>query len=132
MDRHLDWLVVNFGSGAARRECRGSGLDPPGARIDLGFGGAAPASDQAKSLKQKMLATKAAGNYPPVMSLKSAATFAFIGTLLAAALLIYYFVFDIINVADGLIPLVKLFPSFIYALAALSLTVFFYVFQKHN
>jgi hypothetical protein len=64
------------------------------------------------------------------MTLKNAATFAFIGTLLAAALLIYYFVFDIINVAQGLTPLVKLFPSFIYALAALSLTVFFYVFQK--
>jgi len=66
------------------------------------------------------------------MSLKNAATFAFIGTLLAAALLIYYFVFDIINVADGLTPLVKLFPSFIYALGALSLTVFFYVFRKQN
>lgn len=64
------------------------------------------------------------------MTLKSAATFAFIGTLLAAALLIYYFVFDIIDVADGLIPLVKLFPAFIYALAALSLTVFFFVFRK--
>jgi hypothetical protein len=66
------------------------------------------------------------------MSLKSAATFAFIGTLLAAALQIYYFVFDIINVADGLIPMVKLFPSFIYALAALSLMVFFFVFQKRQ
>lgn len=66
------------------------------------------------------------------MSLKNAAMFAFIGTLLAAALLIYYFVFDIINVADGLIPLVKLFPSFIYALAALSVTVFFFVFQKRQ
>jgi hypothetical protein len=77
-----------------------------------------------------LLATKGSGIYPPIMNLKSAATFAFIGTLLAAALLIYYFVFDIINVADGLIPLVKLFPSFIYALAALSLTVFFFVFQK--
>ena len=64
------------------------------------------------------------------MSLKSAATFAFIGTLLAAALLIYYFVLDVINVAQSLIPLVKLFPSFIYALAALSLTVFFFVFKK--
>lgn len=64
------------------------------------------------------------------MTLKGAATFAFIGTLLAAALLIYYFVSDIINVAEGLIPLVKLFPSFIYALAALSLTVFVYVFRK--
>jgi hypothetical protein len=66
----------------------------------------------------------------PTMTLKGAATFAFIGTLLAAVLLIYYFVSDIINVAQGLIPLVKLFPSFIYALAALSLTVFVYVFRK--
>jgi hypothetical protein len=79
-----------------------------------------------------LLATKDSGIYPPVMSLKSAAAFAFIGTLLAAALLIYYFVSDIINVADGLIPMVKLFPSFIYALAALSLTVFFFVFRKQN
>jgi hypothetical protein len=66
------------------------------------------------------------------MSLKSAATFAFIGTLLAAALLIYDFVFDIINVAQGLTPLVKLFSSFIYSLAALSLTVFLFVFQKRQ
>jgi len=64
------------------------------------------------------------------MSLKNAATFAFIGALLAAALLIYYFVFDVISVAQGLIPLVTLFPAFIYALAALSLTVFLYVFRK--
>ena len=77
-----------------------------------------------------MLATKGSDIYPPVMSLKSAATFAFIGTLLAAALLIYYFVFDIINVAGGLTPLVSLFPAFIYALAALSLTVFLYAFRR--
>ena len=64
------------------------------------------------------------------MSLKDAATFAFIGTLLAAALLVYYFVLDIVNVVQGLIPLVKLFPSFIYALAATSLTVFLYVSRK--
>ncbi len=66
------------------------------------------------------------------MTNKSAATFAFIGTLLAAALLIYDFVFDIISLAQGLIPLVTLFPAFIYALAALSLTVFFFVFRKQN
>ena len=64
------------------------------------------------------------------MTLKNAATFAFIGTLLAAALLIWDFVFDIVNVVEGLVPPVKLFSSFIYALAALSLTVFFYVFRK--
>jgi hypothetical protein len=66
------------------------------------------------------------------MSLKSAAMFAFIGTLLAAALLIYDFVFDVISLAQGLIPLVQLFPAFLYALAALSLTVFFFVFQKRQ
>jgi hypothetical protein len=64
------------------------------------------------------------------MTLKNAATFAFIGTLLAAALLIYDFVFDVINVAQGLVPLVKVFPSLIYALAAFSVTVFFFVFSK--
>ena len=78
-----------------------------------------------------MLATKGSSIYPPVMSLKGAATFAFIGTLLAAALLIYYFVFDIISLAQGLIPLVTLFPAFIYALAALSLTVFLVRFPKN-
>ena len=64
------------------------------------------------------------------MTLKGAATFAFIGTLLAAALLIYDFLFDIVSLSRGLIPLVRLFPSFIYALSALSLTVFFFVFQR--
>ena len=64
------------------------------------------------------------------MSLKTAATFALIGTVLAAALLIWDFVFDLVNVTQGLIPLVKLFPSFLYALASLSLAVFFYVFRK--
>ena len=64
------------------------------------------------------------------MTLKGTATFAFIGTLLAAALLIYDFIFDVINVTRGLIPAVRLFPALIYALAALSLAVFVYAFRK--
>ena len=64
------------------------------------------------------------------MTLKSAATFAFIGTLLAAALLVWDFVFDLVNVIQGLVPAVKLFSSLIYAFAAVSLAVFFYVFRK--
>ena len=64
------------------------------------------------------------------MTLKGAATFAFIGTLLAAVLLIYDFVFDVISVTRDLIPVARLFASFIYAFAALSLTVFVYVFRK--
>jgi hypothetical protein len=68
--------------------------------------------------------------YTPSMTLKNAATFAFIGTLLAAVLLIWSFVLDVVNVTQGLIPLAKLLPSLVYAFAALSLTVFFYVFRK--
>jgi hypothetical protein len=66
----------------------------------------------------------------PTMNLKGAATLAFIGTLLAAALLIYDFVFEVINVTRGLSPAVMLFPALIYAFAALSLAIFFFVFQK--
>ena len=66
----------------------------------------------------------------PTMNLKGAATFAFIGTLLAAALLIYDFRFRHRQRGTRSDPSVKLFPSFIYAFAALSVTIFFFVFQK--
>ena len=64
------------------------------------------------------------------VNLKGAATLAFIGTLLAAALLIYDFIFDVVNVLRGLTPAIMLFPSLIYAFAALSLAIFFFLFQK--
>jgi phosphoglycerol transferase MdoB-like AlkP superfamily enzyme len=64
------------------------------------------------------------------MTLQNAATFAFLGTLLAAALLVWNFVFDLINVIQGLVPAVRLFSSLIYAFAAVSVAVFFYVFRK--
>jgi hypothetical protein len=76
------------------------------------------------------VATKAFVIHPGSMSLKNAATIAFIGTLLATALLVWDLVFDVVNVTEGLIPLVRIFPALLYAIAALSLTVFFYVFQK--
>ena len=64
------------------------------------------------------------------MNLKNAATLAFVGTLLATALLVWDFVFDVINLAQGLIPLAPIFRALLYAFAALSLTVFLYVFRK--
>jgi len=64
------------------------------------------------------------------MTLQNAATFAFVGTLLAAALLIWDFVFDVVSVVQGLVPLARVLSSFVHALAALSLAVFFYVFRK--
>jgi len=67
------------------------------------------------------------------MTLKNAATLAFIGTLLAAALQVWDLLFDVVNVVRGLIPPARLFSSLLYAFAAVSLTVFFYVFRKtHN
>ena len=46
------------------------------------------------------------------------------------ALLAWDFIENILNVSRGLVPAVILFSSFIYLLAALSLTVFFLVFYR--
>jgi hypothetical protein len=66
------------------------------------------------------------------MTLKGAAVLAFIGTLLVTALLVYDFVFTVLNVLRGLTPAVTVFSSLIYAFGALSMTVFFYIFQKQR
>lgn len=64
------------------------------------------------------------------MSLKSAAFLALIGMLLLAILLVAGSIFDILNVVGGLIPVTKLMSSLIHSFAALTVTVFFYVFFK--
>ena len=66
------------------------------------------------------------------MTLKGAAVLAFIGTLLVAALLVYDFVFTVLNVIRGLIPAVAIFSSLIYAFGAVSVTLFLYIFQKQR
>jgi hypothetical protein len=63
------------------------------------------------------------------MTLKNAALLALAGTILAAVLLVWDLVFNILNVLRGLVPAVMLLSSFIYAFAALTLAVFFYVFH---
>ena len=64
------------------------------------------------------------------MTLKSAAFLAFIGTVLVTALLMWNMIFSVVNVLRGLLPAVVLLPALIYAFAALSVAVFFSVFQK--
>jgi hypothetical protein len=64
------------------------------------------------------------------MTLRNAALLALAGTILATALLVWDLVFNILNILRGLVPAVMLFSSFIYAFAALTLAVFFYVFHK--
>jgi hypothetical protein len=66
----------------------------------------------------------------PAVTLKNAALLALIGTILITALLVWDFVFNVLNVLRGLIPATALFSSFIYAFACFSVAVFFYVFHK--
>jgi hypothetical protein len=66
------------------------------------------------------------------MTLKSAALLAFVGTLLVSALLVWDLITDVMGVLQGLIPAVKLFASLIYAFGAVTVAVFFYVFQKRS
>ena len=63
------------------------------------------------------------------MTMKSAATFAFVGSLLAAILLTWDFLFDLVNSLRGLIPAARLVPALIYAIGAISLAVFFHAYR---
>ncbi len=64
------------------------------------------------------------------MTLKKAAFLALIGTVLAAALLVWDLIFTVLNVVRGLAPAVHLISSLIFAFAAFSVAVFFYVFHR--
>jgi len=64
------------------------------------------------------------------MTIKNAAFLAFIGTLLLTLLLIWRLVMDILNVSQNLVPAVTLFASILYAFAALTVAIFFFVFQS--
>jgi hypothetical protein len=64
------------------------------------------------------------------MSLKSAAFLALVGMILLTILLIFDFVNDVLGVAQGLLPAVRLVSSLIYTFAGLTVTVFFYVFHR--
>ena len=66
------------------------------------------------------------------MNSKSAAFLAFIGTMLVAVLMMWNLVSDIMNVMQGLIPAARLLSSLIYAFGSLTVTAFFYVFQKER
>jgi hypothetical protein len=64
------------------------------------------------------------------MSLKNAALLALVGRLLLTVLLVFGFVNDVLNVAQGLIPMTKVLSSLICTFAALTVTVFFYSFHR--
>ena len=64
------------------------------------------------------------------MTLKTAATLALIGTLLLTVLLAIDFVDSVLAVVRGLIPAMAVLRSLIYLVASLTVTVFFYVFNR--
>jgi multidrug efflux pump subunit AcrB len=68
--------------------------------------------------------------HTPSMTLKNAAMLALVGTLLLTILLAIDFILSTLNVMRGLIPATAFLTSLIYAFAALTVTVFFYVFHK--
>jgi hypothetical protein len=66
------------------------------------------------------------------MTIKNAAFLAFLGALLLSVLLIWRLVMDILNVMSGLIPAVTLISSLLYVFAAVTATIFFFVFQSNQ
>jgi hypothetical protein len=66
------------------------------------------------------------------MSLKNAAFLALIGTVLTTILLLYDLISAIMNVMNGLVPAMTIFPLLIYSFASLTAAVFFFVFHKQS
>ena len=68
--------------------------------------------------------------HTPTMTLKNTALLALIGTVLMTALVVWNFVFNLLNLLRGLIPAVAVFSSLIYAFGCFSVMVFFFVFHR--
>jgi len=76
------------------------------------------------------LAPNAGSVHTASMSLKNAAFLALIGTLLLTILLAADFIKTVSGVLNDVVPAMVLLRSLVYLLASLSVTVFFYVFNK--
>jgi hypothetical protein len=64
------------------------------------------------------------------MSLKTSAFLALIGMILLTVLVTADFINTVAGIMHDVVPMVALLRSLIYLLASLTVTVFFYVFQK--
>ena len=64
------------------------------------------------------------------MNLKTASFLALVGTLLLTALLLWNFLFTLLNVLHGIVPPVALFSSIIYAFGSLTVAIFIFVFHR--
>jgi hypothetical protein len=66
------------------------------------------------------------------MTIKNAAFLAFLATLLLSILFLWRLVMDILNVSQGLVPAVTLLDSILYTFAAVTVAIFFFVFQSRQ
>jgi hypothetical protein len=64
------------------------------------------------------------------MTLKNAAFFALIGTILVTVLTVLNLILNLLSLFRGLVPAATAMSSFIYAFGALCVAVFFYAFHK--
>jgi hypothetical protein len=76
------------------------------------------------------LADAAQNVHTLTVSLKNAAFLAFVGMIPVTILLIAVLIGDALAVVRGLIPVMRLLTSLIYAFASLSVVVFLYAFHK--
>ena len=79
---------------------------------------------------RQTLACDADNAHTQIMSLKNAALLALLGTLLLTILLLLNLLNNILAFMRGVISPMVLLSSLIYAFAALSVAVFFYVFHR--
>ena len=66
------------------------------------------------------------------MSIRSAALLATIGTAVLAILLLLKLVYDLLALMRGLVPGMVVLASLVYAFAAVTVVVFFYVFHRRQ
>lgn len=64
------------------------------------------------------------------MTMRSAASLALIGAVLVTIVLVLGFILDVVNALGGLVPVLRLVTSFIYAFAGVAAVVFLAVFRK--
>jgi hypothetical protein len=66
------------------------------------------------------------------MTPKSASLLAFIGTLLATALIAVHFFETIVGVFRGIVPAMAIVPCVVYLFAGIAVTAFFWVFNRSH
>ena len=79
-----------------------------------------------------MLAHDADDHHTQTMSVKNAALLAMIGTAMLTILLLWKLVNNLLALMRGLIPATVFFSSLIFAFAAVTVVVFFYIFHRRQ